>query len=48
MVCALTHDDPVDDCPDREWAWILLGLSLAVCAALFATVLIIIQRRRRP
>ena len=46
MVCVLTHDNPVDDCPDREWGGLILGLSLAVCAALFATVVIIINRRR--
>jgi len=47
MVCALTHDDPVDDCQDRKWAGVLLWLSLAVCAVILTTVLIVVRRRRR-
>ena len=47
MVCALTHDDPAEDCPGREWAGLLRGLLLAVTAALLATVLIVVHRRRR-
>ena len=47
MVCALTHDDPVDGCPDRESTGFLVGLLLAACAALTAAVLIVIRVRRR-
>ena len=35
MICALTHDDPVNDCGDREGARILVGL-LAVAVVLSA------------
>lgn len=29
MVCALTHDDPVNDCPAREWTGVLVGVLLS-------------------
>ena len=49
MVCALTHDDPVNDCPDREWTGALVGVLLAAGVALTATVLVtvLVRRRRR-
>ena len=46
MVCALTHDDPVNDCPDRDWAGVFVGL-LAAGIVLTAAALIIVQVRRR-
>ncbi|HEY5846620.1 MAG TPA: hypothetical protein VIT42_07505 [Microlunatus sp.] len=47
MVCGLTHDDPVNDCPDRQWIGVIVGLLLAGCAALIAVVLLIVLGRRR-
>ena len=47
MACALTHDDPVNDCRDREWTGALVGALLAAGVAVTATVLIVHVRRRR-
>ena len=46
MVCALTHDDPVNDCHDRNWVGIVLFL-LAGGMVVTAAALITIQLRRR-
>ena len=46
MVCALTHDDPVDDCGDRTSAAVIIGL-LAVGIVLVGATLVIVRRRRR-
>ena len=45
MICALTHDDPVDDCSDRVDARILVGLAGAV--VLSAATFALLGRRRR-
>jgi len=47
MVCALTHDDPVNDCPERDRAGVVVGLILAAGIVLTAGILIIVQMRRR-
>jgi hypothetical protein len=47
MVCALTHDDPVNDCR----AGLSVGLLLVVggiALAAIATTLVLVRRRRRP
>jgi hypothetical protein len=46
MACALTHDDPVNDCPDRDWTGVIVGL-LAAGIVLIAAAVIIVQVRRR-
>ena len=49
MICALTHDDPVNDCGGRAWAQAvgpLLALGFAVAA--IATITLLLRRRRRP
>ena len=54
MVCALTHDDPTDDCSDRGWVPILLvvlGVGVIVAIVSFrgcgrATSAASAQRRR--
>jgi hypothetical protein len=46
MVCALTHDDPVDDCRDRGWERVLAGL-LAGAVVLAVAVVLFRARRRR-
>jgi hypothetical protein len=46
MVCALTHDDPVDDCGARTSAAVIIGL-LAVGIVLVGATLVIVRRRRR-
>jgi hypothetical protein len=46
MACALTHDDPVDDCRDRGWMPVLLRVG-AVVAALSVVPLVLIPARRR-
>jgi hypothetical protein len=47
MTCALTHDDPVDDCRDRGRSRVLIG-SLSGAAVLAVLVLVVHARRRRP
>src|SRR4051794_21545099 len=47
MTCALTHDDPVDDCRDRGWGRVLIG-SLSGAAVLAVLVMLVHARRRRP
>jgi len=46
MVCALTHDDPVNDCPDRDFTGVVVGL-LAAGTVLTAAALIVVHMRRR-
>jgi hypothetical protein len=47
MACALTRDDPADDCRDRGWDRILVGvLALGVAAAVAMTLLRARHRRR--
>ncbi len=46
MTCALTHDDPVDDCRDRGWSRVLIGGLSG--AAVLAVLLVVHARRRRP
>ena len=49
MICALTHDDPVNDCGGRGWAQVvgpLLVLGFAVAA--IATITLLVRRRRQP
>jgi hypothetical protein len=47
MVCALTHDDPVNDCPDREWIGVIVGVLLTVGVALTVFLITVQLRRRR-
>jgi hypothetical protein len=44
MICALTHDDPVEDCSERAWAWIV-GLVLVACLGIAAAAVILRIRR---
>ncbi len=46
MTCALTHDHPVDDCRDRAWIRVLVGV-LAVVAALSVVSIFLLRTRRR-
>jgi hypothetical protein len=49
MICALTHDDPVNACRDAGWSR-LLGVVLvaaAVVVAAAAVILLVGRRRRR-
>ena len=46
MACALTHDDPVDDCRDRGWLPVLVRVG-AVVAALSVVPVVLIPARRR-
>jgi hypothetical protein len=47
MICALRHDDPVDDCRDRGWVRVLIA-SLAGATVLAILVMHVHARRRRP
>ena len=46
MVCALTHDDAVNDCGDGDWVGVLVGL-LSAGIFIAAGVLIFVRLRRR-
>jgi hypothetical protein len=46
MTCALTHDDPVDDCQDRGWSRVLIGGLSG--AAVLAVLVLVFHARRRP
>jgi hypothetical protein len=49
MICALTHDDPVNDCRGRDWARVvgpLLVVGFALAA--IATLVLLVRRRRQP
>jgi hypothetical protein len=46
MTCALTHDDPVDDCRGRDRVRILVGV-LAVVLVLAVTAVMLLRARRR-
>jgi hypothetical protein len=47
MACALSHDDPVNDCPEHGWSGALVGLSAAAIALTAAALIIVSVRRRR-
>jgi hypothetical protein len=47
MVCALTHDDPVTDCPDRHRVGVIVGVVLAAGIVVAVVVVIVRVRRRR-
>jgi len=48
MICAMTHDDPVNDCPDREWARVVVPLLVVgIALAAMATIVFLVRRRRR-
>ena len=46
MICALTHDDPVNACRDAGWSR-LLGVVLVAAAVVVAAVILLVGRRRR-
>jgi hypothetical protein len=46
MTCALTHDDPMNDCGDRGVARILVGLAAVVVLSVVTFVLLRVRRRR--
>ena len=48
MICALTHDDPVDDCRDRTWTRIpVLLLGVVIVVSVVTMALVHLRRRRR-
>jgi hypothetical protein len=46
IACALTHDDPVDDCRDRRWLPVAVGVG-AVGAAFSVVLVALLPARRR-
>lgn len=46
MICALTHDDPANDCSERQWSWII-GVVLVACLGIAATTVVILRTRHR-
>ena len=47
MICALSHDDPVNECSGVAW-FRLASIVLAVCLVAVAAAIIIRRHRRRP
>ena len=48
MICALTHDDPVNDCRSGEWEGrVIGGLAVGFVIAAVATIILVNSRRRR-
>jgi hypothetical protein len=48
MICALTHDDPVNDCRGLEWSRVIVVVLLACgILAAAATIVLLMRRRRR-
>jgi hypothetical protein len=47
MICALTHDDPVNDCRAGPSVGLLLVVG-GIAVAAMATTLVLVRRRRRP
>jgi hypothetical protein len=47
MACALTHDDPVDDCRARGWILVFVGAAAAIAALSVVPVMLFRARRRR-
>jgi hypothetical protein len=45
MVCALTHDDPANDCPDRPWGQVV-GIALIVFFVVAASIAGILRAHR--
>lgn len=46
MICALTHDDPVNDCRGLAWSRVIV-IVLVACVALAAAAAIVLLMRRR-
>jgi hypothetical protein len=46
MICALTHDDPAEDCSERPWSPII-GAVLVACLGIAATTAAVLRTRRR-
>jgi len=47
MICALTHDDPVNDCPDRPLGPVVGIVLLAIFGIATVAALTLRTRRRR-
>ena len=48
MICALTHDDPVNNCRGLEWSRVIVIVLLACgILAAAATIALVMRRRRR-
>ena len=52
IICALSHDDPVNDCRDAGWSRVIgvLLIAAVVVAAAVGTIILLVRRRgrRRP
>jgi hypothetical protein len=49
MSCALTHDDPMNDCRESRRVWVLVGvLALGVTVPMIVILLFRARRRSRP
>ena len=46
MICALTHDDPVDDCRNRGWVTVLVGILAGAVVVAVVVTLVHAGRRR--
>jgi hypothetical protein len=47
MACTLTHDDPLNDCPERSRAGLALAISGLLVIVLGAGILMVLVRHRR-
>jgi hypothetical protein len=47
IACALTHDDPVNGCPEESRARLAIAISVILIGVLGAGILVVLVRRRR-
>ena len=47
MICALSHDDPVNDCRGLEWSRVIVIVLICIALAAASTITLVVRRRGR-
>lgn len=47
MICALSHDNPVNDCQGLAWGRVVVLVVVCVALAAAAAIMLVVRRRRR-